>query len=248
LDVALEHAQLVMPIEGEQGDLFANVEFNIRPKYMVVEPIQEEDKLRLEKEVLGFYLSSHPVSIYEKFLSQLKTTLLYEFIPPKNYGKVVVYIGELKKIRTKKGEQMAFFTMSDQTGEMEAVVFPNVLKKMATILQQGNIVVVEGKIEERQGKVQFIVQKGQDIKEAIHSIPANKSKLYLKIPKEQETVEHLQNLKEVIRKYPGSINVILYYERSRKSIGLEKSLLIEPSEQCIEELIKMIGNENVFLK
>jgi DNA polymerase III subunit alpha len=248
LDVALEHAQLVMPIEGEQGDLFANVEFNIRPKYMVVEPIQEEDKLRLEKEVLGFYLSSHPVSIYEKFLSQLNITFLYEFIPPKNYGKAVVYIGEMKKIRTKKGEQMAFFTMSDQTGEMEAVVFPNVLKKMATILQQGNILVVEGKIEERQGKIQFIVQKGQDIKEAIHSIPANKSKLYLKIPKEQETVEHLQNLKEVIRKYPGSINVILYYERSRKSIGLEKSLLIEPSEQCIEELIKMIGNENVFLK
>ena len=248
LDVALEHAQLVMPIEGEQGDLFANVEFNIRPKYMVVEPIQEEDKLRLEKEVLGFYLSSHPVSIYEKFLSQLNITFLYEFIPPKNYGKAVVYIGEMKKIRTKKGEQMAFFTMSDQTGEMEAVVFPNVLKKMATILQQGNILVVEGKIEERQGKIQFIVQKGQDIKEAIHSIPANKSKLYLKIPKEQETVEHLQNLKEVIRKYPGTINVILYYESSRKSIGLEKSLLIEPSEQCIEELIKMIGNENVFLK
>jgi DNA polymerase-3 subunit alpha len=248
LDVALEHAQLVMPIEGEQGDLFANVEFNIRPKYMVVEPIQEEDKLRLEKEVLGFYLSSHPVSIYEKFLSQLNITFLYEFIPPKNYGKAVVYIGEMKKIRTKKGEQMAFFTMSDQTGEMEAVVFPNVLKKMATILQQGNILVVEGKIEERQGKIQFIVQNGQDIKEAIHSIPANKSKLYLKIPKEQETVEHLQNLKEVIRKYPGSINVILYYERSRKSIGLEKSLLIEPSEQCIEELIKMVGNENVFLK
>ena len=248
LDVALEHAQLVMPIDGEQGDLFANVEFNIRPKYMVVEPIQEEDKLRLEKEVLGFYLSSHPVSIYEKFLSQLNITFLYEFIPPKNYGKVVVYIGEMKKIRTKKGEQMAFFTMSDQTGEMEAVVFPNVLKKMATILQQGNILVVEGKIEERQGKIQFIVQKGQDIKEAIHSIPANKPKLYLKIPKEQETVEHLQNLKEVIRKYPGTINVILYYESSRKSIGLEKSLLIEPSEQCIEELIKMIGNENVFLK
>ena len=248
LDVALEHAQLVMPIEGEQGDLFANVEFNIRPKYMVVEPIQEEDKLRLEKEVLGFYLSSHPVSIYEKFLSQLNIAFLYEFIPPKNYGKAVVYIGEMKKIRTKKGEQMAFFTMSDQTGEMEAVVFPNVLKKMATILQQGNIVVVEGKIEERQGKIQFIVQKGQDIKEAIHSIPANKSKLYLKIPKEHETVEHLQNLKEVIRKYPGTINVILYYESSRKSIGLEKSLLIEPSEQCIEELIKMIGNENVFLK
>ena len=248
LDVALEHAQLVRPIEGEQGDLFSNVEFNIRPKYMVAEPIQEEDKLRLEKEVLGFYLSNHPVSIYEKFLSQLNITFLYEFVPPKNYGKVAVYIGEMKKIRTKKGEQMAFFTISDQTGEMEAVVFPNILKKMATILQKGNILVVEGKIEERQGKSQFIVQKGQDIKDAIISTPANKSKLYIKIPIEKETVEHLQSLKEVIRKYPGTISVILYYESTKKGIYLEKPLLIDPSEQCLEELIKMIGNDNVFLK
>ncbi len=248
LDVALEHAQLVKPIEGEQGDLFINVEFNIRPKYMIVEPIQEEDKLRLEKEVLGFYLSSHPVSIYEKYLSSLNVNYLYEFIPPKIYGKAAVYIGELKKIRTKKGEQMAFFTISDQSGEMDAVVFPNVLKKMTTILQQGNILVIEGKIEERQGKIQFIVQKGQDIKEAIDSIQGNKSKLYIKIRKEQETVEYLQNVEEIIRKYPGSINVIIYYESSRKSICLEKPLLIDPSEQCLAELLKMLGNDNVFLK
>ena len=248
LDVALEHAQLVRPMEGEQGDLFANVEFNIRPKYMVVEPIGEEDKLRLEKEVMGFYLSNHPVSIYEKYLSQLNIHYLYEFIPPMNNGKAAVYIGDMKKIRTKKGEQMAFFTISDQTGEMEAVVFPNVLKKMAVFLQKGNILVIEGKIEERQGKIQFIVQNGQGIKEAIQSIPTNKSKLYLKIPIEKETVESLQNLKEIIRKYPGTISVILYYESTKKSIYLEKPLLINPSEQCLEELIKVIGKGNVFLK
>ena len=125
---------------------------------MTVEPIREEDKLRLEKEVLGLYLSNHPVSVYEKFFSQLQIQSLSDLQLQKSFGKAVVYIGEIKKIRTKKGEQMAFLTISDQSGEMEAVVFPNVFKKIDPILQQGNILVMEGKIEERQGKIQFMIQ------------------------------------------------------------------------------------------
>ena len=116
IDVALDHAQLVKPNEGEQGDLFSDGEFTIRPKYMTVEPIREEDKLRLEKEVLGFYLSNHPASVYEKFFSQLQIQSLHDLEMQKSFGKAVVYIGEIKKIRTKKGEQMAFLTISDQGG------------------------------------------------------------------------------------------------------------------------------------
>ena len=63
IDVALDHAQLVRPADGEQGDLFSKDDiYYSRPKYMVVEPIPAEEKASLEKEVLGFYLSNHPVS------------------------------------------------------------------------------------------------------------------------------------------------------------------------------------------
>lgn len=166
IDVAIEHAQLVRPMDGQQGDLFAHSEFTIRPKYMDMESIREEDKLRLEKEVLGFYLSNHPVSLYEKYYPILHASSIFDSMT-KEYGKLIVYIGEVKKIRTKKGEQMAFLVLSDQSGELEAVVFPNVFKSYFSVFQPGKIVLMDGKLEERAGKKQFIVKNCQDIKEWI---------------------------------------------------------------------------------
>ena len=54
---------------------------------------------------------------------------------------------------------MAFLTVSDSSGEMEAVVFPNVYKKYLIYLEQGNLFLIEGKIEEQRRKAQFIIQK-----------------------------------------------------------------------------------------
>lgn len=164
IDVAIEHAQLVQPKDGGQGDLFEDIEFTIRPKYMDEKPIREEDKLRLEKEVLGFYLSNHPVSVYEKSLAQLQAIPLYDFITETAYGKAVVYINEIRKIRTRKGEQMAFLKISDQSGEMEAVVFPNVYKNLFSIFKEGEILLIAGKTELRNDKQQFIVKSAQDMK------------------------------------------------------------------------------------
>ena len=69
-----------------------------------------------------------------------------------------IYITSLRKIRTKKGESMAFLNVSDSSGEMEAVVFPVVYKKYSHLLDHGKFAVIEGKVEERDDKLQFIIQ------------------------------------------------------------------------------------------
>ncbi|WP_071396012.1 DNA polymerase III subunit alpha [Bacillus tuaregi] len=247
LDVALDHAQLVKPNESQQGDLFSHIELTIRPKYMEVEPMREEDKLRMEKEVLGFYLSNHPVSLYEKYFPALKVHALFDTIPLNSNRKAVVHIGETKKIRTKKGEQMAFIIISDSSGEMEAVVFPNVYKKISSILQQGNILVIEGKEEERQGKTQFMIKAAQEIEAAVEPLN-DETTVFIKITKEQETVEQLQLLKGILKKHPGPVQVVLYYESTQKTIRLEERLFITPSKVCLEQLKEMVGDENVLLK
>ncbi len=169
IDVALDHAALVKPSDGEQGDLFINDEFSIRPKYMEVEPIGEEEKLRLEKEVLGFYLSNHPVSVYEKWFPSLNATPLHDYIDRSTYKRSVVYISEVKKIRTKKGEQMAFLTVSDQSGEMEVVAFPNVLKTKTELLQEGKMILIQGKVEMRNGKSQLVMKTAENVDTALES-------------------------------------------------------------------------------
>ncbi|SHQ00296.1 DNA polymerase III subunit alpha [Mycobacteroides abscessus subsp. abscessus] len=247
LDVALDHAQLVNPDDSQQGDLFTDDEFFLKPKYVTVDPIRAEDKLRQEKEALGLYLSDHPVSIYEKE-AKLEQTMAISYISTKSRNvRVLVYITELKKIRTKKGETMAFLTVSDQSGDMESVVFPTVLKRYSMLLQQGNIVIVDGKIEERNGAKQLIISSAKEVVKNEEAVEG-KNVLYLKIQKHQEHGEFLHTLKKLLNRHSGGTPVILYYEESKRSIRLGKEDYVQPTTILIREIQALLGSDNVILK
>lgn len=248
IDIAMEHAQLVKPDDTNQYDLFSEEEFLLKPKYMQVDPINIEDKLAFEKEVLGFYLSEHPVSAYEDLLKRAAVQQLAELAQSRRSAIIAAYITELKKIRTKKGEAMAFLTLSDPSGEIEAVVFPAPFKKLSGILKQGSILLFEGKIEERERHKQFIIQNAKDIRQMEDHLKTEGPKLYLKIETEKQSPEQLQFLKSIIRKYKGRTRIVLYYERVDKTILLSDEDRIDPSEECLNELKDFLGKSNVVLR
>lgn len=249
IDVATQHAQLVNPNESEEADLFADEEeFLLKPKYMQVDPIGIEQKLQFEKEVLGFYLSDHPVSVYNQYLERLGVTELTEGNSEQKHLKALVNITELKKIRTKKGEAMAFLAVSDQSGDMDAVAFPNVYKRFMVLLQKGNIILIEGKIDIRDGKKQFVIQSVKEIKEAIEDLDEKQGTLYLKISKEKETSHLLNQLKEIMKKFKGHSDVVLFYEKTERSIRLGSNDRITPTIECLRLLETLLGKENVVLK
>lgn len=247
LDVALDHAQLVNPVGMEHGDLFSeDDEFFLKPKYVEVDPIRSEDKLSFEKEVLGIYLSDHPVSIFQKYFQMLGAKQLSELDQQTKQVRSVVYIVEVKKIRTKKGDAMAFLTLSDQSGDMESVVFPTVYKRIGNLFNKGMIVLLEGKLEQRDGKSQFIINNGIDIHEVMEDLNRPKETLYLKIV--NETGEIHKKIKELIKKHKGSSNIVLYYEHSGKSLRLGSKDGVNPTEKCVFEFKQLLGDENVVLK
>lgn len=249
IDVAIEHAQLVNPMELADADLFAEEEaFSIKPKYVEVEPIGIEDKLRLEKEVLSLYLSDHPVSIYEEYMDRLNVTELMEASPEQKNMYAIVNITELRQIRTKKGDAMAFLTISDQTEELDAVVFPKVYKRKMVLFQKGNILLLEGKIEIRDGKRQFMIQNAEDVKSAIENAQQRKRTLYLKIERERESNQLLNELKAVIEQHHGPIDVVLFYEKSGRSLRLGQEDRIALSVECLENLKQLLGEKNVVVK
>ncbi|MFE8696994.1 DNA polymerase III subunit alpha [Cytobacillus sp. FJAT-53684] len=247
LDAAIDHAQL-MKTDDEQFDFFTEVDFFPKPKYTKVEPIPSEDKLAMEREVLGFYLSDHPVSLYEEKLTLLRALPLADLHPQLKRGRSVVYLIEMKEIRTKKGDSMAFLSISDQTDEMEAVVFPTVFNRFSFLLKQGSILLIEGKVEEREGKRQFIIELIDEVKKAIEKEESKDPKLYLKITKELENADLLYDLKHLFRQNEGTIQVILYYESTNKKINLGEEDLINPSDPFIKKLRELLGENNVILK
>ncbi|MBV7506088.1 DNA polymerase III subunit alpha [Bacillus sp. sid0103] len=247
LDVAMEHAQIFKPTDNNQFDLF-DEEFMPKPKYMLVDPISQENKLTFEKEALGFYLSDHPISIYEGQLKQAGAQNLFDMKPNNQRVSSGVYITSMKSIRTKKGDSMAFLMVSDSSGEMEAVAFPNVYKKYSHLLGHGKFTLLEGKVEERDGKRQFIIQQVFLLEEWLQTKTRKQSVLYLKIVEENQSEKFLQQIHQLLKENRGVAAVILHYEKGRKTIKLGEENYINPTPELLELLREMLGPKNVVLK
>ncbi|WP_409251615.1 DNA polymerase III subunit alpha [Bacillus sp. SCS-153A] len=246
LDVALEHSELVRP-QDQDYDLFEEEEaFFLKPKYTEVEDMPLEKKLEYEKQVLGLYLSDHPVSPFEKVFKDVSVIDLFDLEAGNKNIRVGVYITALKTIRTKKGEVMAFLTMSDSSGEMEGVVFPNAFRHYTAVLKEGNIVMMEGSVEERNAKMQLLVNKVYSMEEVKNLSNEINKKLYLKV--KHSAGEELAAVKGVLRKYKGRVPVIIHFETESRTVQLPNNQWVNPTAECLHELRETVGENNTVLK
>ncbi|WP_404404287.1 DNA polymerase III subunit alpha [Jeotgalibacillus malaysiensis] len=235
IEVAISHAGLM---QGE-GSLFEGLD--IKPKHAKASPMPDDQKLAHEKEVLGIYLSSHPVSVYRDSLSGTGAVRIDEVKTGTN-TMIGALINEVRVIRTKKGENMCFILLSDETGDMDGVVFPDVFRKQSSLIQKGMTLVLTGKTEERNGKNQFVVQ---------HAIPAdqyNGSKsektLFLRIPEAMDSKDTFDMIGKYCRQFEGRTPVIVYDAESGNKQKLDIDG-VNPVDALIDRLIQLLGNENV---
>lgn len=156
LDSAVKHAELVKPdlepgLFDEMGSSF------MKPKYTKASPMPENLKLDLEMEALGFYLSTHPLQ-REKEQRNKKYDDLKSLKNKKDRERVFVLgiVEEIKRIRTKKGDAMAFVNLQDNTGPASITLFPEEFAKYNALLQEDAILEVEGVIENRNNRTSII--------------------------------------------------------------------------------------------
>lgn len=246
IDVALEHVELVRPSNGDASFFDADDEM-IKPKYMMVDPIPSAVKLQKEKEVLGFYLSDHPLSDYRKQLTHAGALPVIKYRPGMT-GYLGAFIQSVKTIRTKKGENMAFMTAGDETGEMECVAFPDVFRQHSALLKEGNILLLEGKSEERNGKKQFVIKAMYDLQDENDHLRQLFKSLYIRLTPDRQTPENLTEIKKCLAGYRGNVKVYLHYEKEAKTIQLSKDNWVNPSSHLISVLEEVAGKGNVLLK
>ncbi|MBQ0140192.1 MAG: DNA polymerase III subunit alpha [Kurthia sp.] len=144
----------------EQTSLFYDTAVFGVPKHAEAEIEDEMVKLQDEKEVLGFYISTHPIEKLKQRLSISSTPLVeVSSIKMGDFVKVAAMVRHIKKIRTKKGEQMAFLDLEDETGTLSATIFPMTFEQISSWIEEQPFIQAEGKIEYRQNKVQLIIKK-----------------------------------------------------------------------------------------
>lgn len=159
IDAAEKHAKIVRP--NEEDDLFSSRGFLFgKPKYIEVEPIPPKIKLQFEKEVLGFYLSEHPVESERKKYPKLNTTTQsLKQLSSNSFVKLIGMVENIHQIRTKKGELMAFVQLQDEIGTISTTLFPKEYNEVMGWVKEDQIVYLEGVLEYRFGKPQIKVKK-----------------------------------------------------------------------------------------
>jgi len=130
------------------------------------EPATMEQKLIWEKELLGLYISGHPLDKFSKQLSKNQTNLI-KVKKESLEGLTTVVAGiveECKPILTKKGDKMAFVRLSDFSGSLEVVVFPKVYTEFADLLEEEKCIMIKGKISKRNDETSLLAEKIKELK------------------------------------------------------------------------------------
>jgi len=151
---------------GQRG-LFDGMKLNNKISLEPSPPATKSEKLTWEKELLGLFVSSNPLEDFRKILEK-KSTKISElnsrFINQR--VKIGGIISRIKKIITKNGKSMLFMTLEDLTDKIEVVVFPGVIERNPIVFRENKIVLISGRINERDGNQKLICENIEEILEA----------------------------------------------------------------------------------
>ena len=214
--------------------------------------VGEYDKellLSFEKEVLGFYVSGHPMEEYEALWSKYITAKTTDFYLNEETHRTVVEDGSRatiggmimdKKIKYTKNDQiMAFLTVEDMVGSVEVIVFPKDYEKNSYKLTDENKVFIQGRVsveEERDGKL---------ISEKITAFDEIPRKVWLKFPNMDSYISQEKQLFDSIAQSDGNDTIVIYLEDSKQIKTLPPNRNIKADGEVLERLRGMLGENNV---
>ena len=247
------HADKKRNIDG-QFSMFETIDTKISKDNLPdLKEFNQKALLTMEKEMLGIYISGHPLKPYEKELNKISTittTQLFEVqedmeggIVENIDGKKVTLGGivvKKKNMITKNNNMMAFITLEDLYGVVECIVFPATFDRYNSLIEEDSLVVIEGKIslsEEEEPKI---------ICEKISQLNKYKEgKVYLKISKGRPLTT-FDSIKEILKKYKGETPVYVYMEAEEKTVIAHRELWVNIENKLLfEELAKTLGENNV---
>ncbi len=248
------HSDRKRNIEG-QFSMFHNKETTFRNKLPDLREFPQNTLLQMEKEILGIYVSGHPLKPYEREVNLLSNFSTADLITEgldgdllriglKDGQKVSIagIIAEKKNKVTKNNNMMAFITLEDLYGSIECIIFPATYEKNHKFIEEDKIILLEGRLSISE------VEDPKIIAEKISPITKlDFSKLYLKLPGLEDTI-NLEKIKEILAKYSGETPVYVYFEKEKKTVSADRNLWIDAKEErVIEELYALLGKESVKL-
>lgn len=243
---------------SNQIDLFALSEDG--PRYDLVlnpaEPATERQRLAWERELLGIYLSNHPLAPYLTGLPADRhrigeLTSLQDTEPVKICGVVTA----LRTIFTKKdGKAMSFVQIEDETGITEAIFFPKTWAKWASAVTEGAALCIEGKLSRKESRTDAEILETKVLADGCTHLHEGKlppdstraDRLVVAVPPEGDR-DLLQKIKDILEQHPGALPVSLMLPSLDGEQEMKITLRVKLTESLYGRLTGVVGAESIRL-
>ncbi|MEH2135516.1 helix-hairpin-helix domain-containing protein [Nostoc sp.] len=216
----------------------ANNAFETAPKSKPVMDFTPQEKLQKEKELLGFYVSDHPLKSLRQITPLLTPISLSQLGDQREETRLcaVVMLNIVKKVVTKKGEQMAILQIEDLTTQSEAVVFPKTYERISSLLVVDTRLIIWGKVDRRDEQTQFILEDVEPV-ETVQMVMVELN------PQQAGDMEKLHLLKTILQahsvdkeKAKMPVIGIIQTENSRKLVRLGWQFCVQDSRITVQAL------------
>jgi len=236
------------PNQLNMFDLFPSREEDTTVELKDTDEWADDEKLRKEKESLGFYITGHPLDSFADVIDRVATATTQDLvdIKDKSVVKLAGLVNSIRIKRTRKGEKMAVINLEDKKGFTEIVVFPDVFAKCASLLNDDRPLLITGEAEAGDNLVKI---RAQEI--VALEIVKQKSVKSIVIPISQEGLARssLIKLRDLIFRYPGECRLTfgINLDGHRKAtVVAHNRYSVMPKENLIEEIESLVGAKVIY--
>lgn len=244
--------------DSNQSDLFGEGENSSsaidEPEFEHIEPWSNIERLNKERELIGFYLSGHPLDQHSEDLKMFCShSLDAEELGQLNDRtdiRAAGIITNVSRVTDKKGRPFAFVDMEDRKGKVEVVAFNDVYDSNLGMIQEDTRVVVDGSFDSSRGKLQIIANNFERI-ESMREKYQDQIELTIKLDTNYVSEEELEQMADLFREHQGETNVhfnVLSKEAKRPFKMHVRKFVVDPNRELLKGLKSLVGDQSVALK
>ena len=235
-----------------------------------VAPMAGEEKLRLEKELLGLYLSDHPLRRISAELAKLSDTQAVEVTSALQDTEVRVagLVREVRRVVTRKGQIMAYASLEDLTGTVDVVLFPRVFEQTRLLFEPDKVVVVAGKVDARAGSTRATGASSSPVEPELEGevetasvvadmawlwddpecLPVSRRQLlHVRLPSGDDGLA--ERLEAVLARHPGSDEVVLHVVVGSREVTVQADRYhVQAGAALAAELDELVGPASTRLE
>lgn len=214
--------------------------------------------MAMEKEMLGIYLTGHPLADYAEKIESLSTITTEELTHASDHesevpqtavrdGMAIVIggmVSTVKTLITKKNKMMAFVQLEDLVGIVEVVVFPNVYERFASLLKSDKVIVVKGTINFKEDEAPKVLADKIFHIDDVSGKPIE-SMVELTIPETMNEGDILADIRAVLVAHRGDVPVVITSKATRRRFKTKSDLWVRTDQALFDQLSDLIGRENI---